>query len=93
MASVKALSTELNCRDQEREAQRRNGVKDLGDLRMLAKNSLHPIDKKLRGIYSMGKEKSEKEISTSSLVQILIQEATDEANLVSSMTLPPLNGI
>ena len=71
------------CVIQEREAQRRNTVRDSVDLRHLAKNALYPIQKKLKGIYSMGKERSEKEISTSSLVQILIQEATDEANLVS----------
>ncbi|KAH8096675.1 hypothetical protein BXZ70DRAFT_1032531, partial [Cristinia sonorae] len=70
----------------EREAQRRNTgnvntVRASVDLRKLAKNALNPIEKKLKGIYSTGKEKTEREISTSSLVQILIQEATDESNL------------
>lgn len=49
---------------------------------MLAKNALNPIEKKLKGIYSTSKERQEKEISTSNLVQMLIQEATDNANLV-----------
>jgi len=48
----------------------------------LAKSSLNPIEKKLRGIYSTTKERHEREVSTSNLVQILIQEATDLANLV-----------
>ncbi|TCD67266.1 serine/threonine-protein kinase M1 [Steccherinum ochraceum] len=72
----------------EREAQRRNSnsnknnvVRASVDLRHLAKNALNPIEKKLKGIYSTGKEKMEREISTSSLVQILIQEAMDESNL------------
>jgi serine/threonine-protein kinase ATR len=54
---------------------------------MLAKNALSPIEKKLKGIYSTSKERQEKEISTSNLVQMLIQEATDPANLVSPITL------
>jgi serine/threonine-protein kinase ATR len=50
---------------------------------MLAKNALDPIGKKLKGIYSTSKGRTEKEISTSNLVQMLIQEATNPANLVS----------
>jgi serine/threonine-protein kinase ATR len=50
---------------------------------MLAKNALNPIEKKLKGVYSASREKQEKEISTSNLVQMLIQEATSPANLVS----------
>ena len=44
-----------------------------------------PSRGKLKGIYSTSKdkEKQQKEISTSNLVQMLIQEATDDANLVS----------
>jgi serine/threonine-protein kinase ATR len=53
------------------------------DLRALAMNSLKAIEKKLSGIYSTSKEKHEKEISTSNLVQMLIQEAINPANLVS----------
>jgi serine/threonine-protein kinase ATR len=49
---------------------------------MLAKNALNPIEKKLKGIYSTSKERQEREISTSNLVQMLIQEATSGANLV-----------
>ncbi|KAH7931163.1 hypothetical protein BV22DRAFT_1052917 [Leucogyrophana mollusca] len=60
---------------------RRNVVKSTTDLRHLAKNALLPIEKKLKGIYSTSKERHEKEISTSNLVQMLIQEATDDANL------------
>ncbi|KAG6812100.1 hypothetical protein H0H92_004400 [Tricholoma furcatifolium] len=62
-------------------SERRNQVKASVDLRMLAKNALNPIEKKLKGIYSTSKERHEKEISTSNLVQMLIQEATDMANL------------
>jgi hypothetical protein len=50
---------------------------------MLAKNALSLIEKKLRGIYRTSKDRVEKEVSTSNLVQMLIQEATDSANLVS----------
>jgi serine/threonine-protein kinase ATR len=50
---------------------------------MLATNALKPIERKLKGIYSTSKEKHDKEISTSNLVQMLIQEATNPANLVS----------
>lgn len=57
------------------------------DLKQLAKNALRPIEKKLKGIYSIGSEKSEKEISTSSLVQMLIAEATDIHNLVSALAV------
>ncbi|EGO02217.1 hypothetical protein SERLA73DRAFT_104608 [Serpula lacrymans var. lacrymans S7.3] len=64
-----------------RERDRRNAVKSTTDLRHLAKNALNPIEKKLKGIYSTSKERHEKEISTSNLVQMLIQEATDSANL------------
>ena len=53
---------------------------------MLAKNALSPIEKKLKGIYTTSRERAEREISTSNLVQMLIQEAADDANLVS----PPL---
>jgi len=44
--------------------------------------SLNPIEKKLKGIYSNNKERNEREVSTSNLVQMLIQEATDLNNLV-----------
>ncbi|KAI0797124.1 hypothetical protein C8Q75DRAFT_710778 [Abortiporus biennis] len=76
-----------------REAQRRrndpnaknNYVKSAVDLRSLAKNALNSIEKKLKGIYQPDKEKkkgaAETAISTSSLVQILIQEAMDNCNL------------
>ncbi|KIJ69878.1 hypothetical protein HYDPIDRAFT_79167 [Hydnomerulius pinastri MD-312] len=70
---------------------RRNAVKSSTDLRHLAKNALRPIERKLRGVYSPPNVKSrthsgsgtgdEREISTSNLVQILIQEAIDDANL------------
>ncbi|KAI0700624.1 hypothetical protein BC835DRAFT_1404834 [Cytidiella melzeri] len=58
-----------------------NNVAASVDLKQLAKNALNPIEKKLKGIYSIGKEKSEKEISTSSLVQVLIEESMDLCNL------------
>jgi serine/threonine-protein kinase ATR len=51
---------------------------------MLAKNALSSIEKKLRGMHRTGRDRVEKEVSTSNLVQILIQEATDNANLVSN---------
>ncbi|KAI6100243.1 hypothetical protein F5141DRAFT_1009738 [Pisolithus sp. B1] len=72
---------------QDRE--RRNAVKSSTDLRHLAKNALRPIERKLRGVYSPWNVKSktlggtgdEREISTGNLVQMLIQEAVDDANL------------
>ncbi|KAL6309800.1 hypothetical protein BKA93DRAFT_723405 [Sparassis latifolia] len=60
---------------------RRNTVRASVDLRSLAKNALKTIDKKLKGIYTTSRERTEKEISTSGLVQVLIQEASDDANL------------
>ncbi|TFK72010.1 hypothetical protein BDN72DRAFT_869695 [Pluteus cervinus] len=53
------------------------------DMRNLAKDALNPIEKKLDGIYSTSKEKDRKEkaVSTSNLVQMLIEEATDATNL------------
>ncbi|KAG5654241.1 hypothetical protein H0H81_005928 [Sphagnurus paluster] len=66
----------------EREPSRRNQVKPSADLRSLAKGALNPIEKKLKGIYSTSKERQEREISTNNLVQMLIQESTDSANLV-----------
>ncbi|KDQ64194.1 hypothetical protein JAAARDRAFT_117891 [Jaapia argillacea MUCL 33604] len=67
----------------ERDAHRRNAVKSSVDLRMLAKNALNPIEKKLKGIYmsTTSRERPEKEMSTNGLVEMLIQEATDPANL------------
>ncbi|KAG5648746.1 hypothetical protein DXG03_000093 [Asterophora parasitica] len=76
----------------EREPSRRNQVKASVDLRMLAKNALNPIEKKLKGIYSTSKERQEREISTSNLVQMLIQEATDPANL-ASLSLRTMRGV
>ncbi|PFH50130.1 hypothetical protein AMATHDRAFT_145857 [Amanita thiersii Skay4041] len=64
-----------------KERDRRNQVKASVDLRMLAKNALDPIEKKLKGVYTTSKERQEKEIPTSSLVHVIIQEATDTANL------------
>ena len=64
-------------------------MKEAVDLRKLAKNALSPIEKKLRGLYSKAinrNEKSDKEVSTSNLVQMLIEEATDLRNLVSLPT-------
>lgn len=73
---------------QERDSSRRNQVKSSADLASLARNALLPIERKLKGIYSRSsskeKDKQQKEVSTSNLVQLLIQEATDDANLVSN---------
>jgi hypothetical protein len=76
-------------KEREREPSRRNNVKPSVDFRMLARNALNPIEKKLKGIYSTSKERHEKEISTSNLVQMLIQDATSDANLVSSHSVTP----
>ena len=53
-------------------------------MRSLAKAALVPIEKKLRGVYSKDANRAhrDKEISTSNLVQALIEEATDSKNLV-----------
>ncbi|KAJ7688699.1 hypothetical protein B0H17DRAFT_938064 [Mycena rosella] len=72
----------------EREPSRRNAVKASVDLRMLGKNALSPIERKLKGFYVAASAKEryargagEKETSTGNLVQMLMQEATDHANL------------
>lgn len=57
-------------------------MKALTDLKVLAKNALNPIEKKLRGIYTSNGIGHPREISTNNLVQMVIQEATDPANLV-----------
>ncbi|PBK93781.1 hypothetical protein ARMGADRAFT_1100399 [Armillaria gallica] len=72
--------------DEKRKRERsktRNQVKGQVNLRDLAQGALGLIERKLRGVYSTSKEKPahQKEISTSNLVQMIIQEATDEANL------------
>ncbi|KZT71549.1 hypothetical protein DAEQUDRAFT_111495 [Daedalea quercina L-15889] len=51
------------------------------DLRKLALDALSPIAKKLNGIYTTGRDRPEKETSTSNLVEMLIREASDNANL------------
>lgn len=64
----------------------RNTVKESTDLRKLAKNALTPIERKLKGLYTKyinQNEKRDREISTSNLVQMLIEESTDPRNLVS----------
>jgi hypothetical protein len=63
--------------------QRHTHNKSQIDLRMLAKSALSSIEKKLRGIHRTSRDRVEKEVSTSNLVQMLIQEATDNANLAS----------
>ncbi|KAJ7784096.1 hypothetical protein B0H16DRAFT_1296839 [Mycena metata] len=68
----------------EREPSRRNAVKASVDLRMLGKNALNPIERKLKGMYAAASSKerpAEKEVSTGNLVQMLIFDATDLANL------------
>ena len=62
-----------------------NNVKALADLKVLAKNALDPIGRKLRGIYASNGKGNLKEISISNLVQMVIQEATDPANLVRQL--------
>ena len=70
---------------QELQANRRHGHNRAPvNIRVLAKNALSAIEKKLRGMHRTGRDRVEKEVSTSNLVQMLIQEATDNANLVSS---------
>lgn len=60
-----------------------NQVQDATDLVALARSALLPIQKKLQGIYNLSREKElEKEIPISSMVQVLITEATDLKNLV-----------
>ncbi|KAF7302261.1 hypothetical protein MIND_00793200 [Mycena indigotica] len=74
-------------REKEKETRSgRNTVKPSVDLRMLGKDALKPIERKLKGLYSptTAKERptsSEKEVSTENMVQMLIQEATELANL------------
>lgn len=63
----------------------RNTVKQSVDLRQLARDALNPIEKKLKGLYSKDSnrnDKRNKEVTTSNLVQMLIEEATDLRNLV-----------
>lgn len=64
------------------QVKRGNSVAATVDLKVLAKNALNPIGKKLKGIYAVGPEKGEREITTGRLVQLLIEEATDTGKLV-----------
>ncbi|TFK55398.1 hypothetical protein OE88DRAFT_1622542 [Heliocybe sulcata] len=59
----------------------RPSVKESVDMRTAAKILLTPLEKKLKGIYTTSRERPEKETSTSSLVQMVIQEASDPTNL------------
>lgn len=54
------------------------------DLKVLAQDALQPIEKKLKGIYVpwIKRERQERPMSTSNLVQLLIQDASDINNLV-----------
>lgn len=64
-----------------------NAVRESTDLRKLAKNALIPIERKLKGYYTRDLDRNDrrdKEITTSNLVQMLIEEATDLRNLVSN---------
>ncbi|KAI0032945.1 hypothetical protein K488DRAFT_78188 [Vararia minispora EC-137] len=72
----------------EWEDERKRIVSDMNaiaslDMKQLARNALEPIKKKLSGIYATNGDNGskEREISTTSLVQTLIHEATDECNL------------
>ncbi|KZT29389.1 hypothetical protein NEOLEDRAFT_1056118 [Neolentinus lepideus HHB14362 ss-1] len=56
-------------------------VKEAVDMRAAAKILFTPLEKKLKGIYTTSRERPEKETSTSSLMQMVIQEATDPTNL------------
>ncbi|KAK7033561.1 hypothetical protein VNI00_012785 [Paramarasmius palmivorus] len=70
--------------DFEEEKRKKHNYKASVDLKKFAKEALLPIEKKLKGLSStVSKEKHlyDKEISTSNLVQMLIQEATDLRNL------------
>ncbi|PPQ63137.1 hypothetical protein CVT24_005777 [Panaeolus cyanescens] len=58
-----------------------NAVKGNPDLREFALAAINPIDRKLRGMFSFSKERHEREVSTSNMVQMLILEATNPVNL------------
>ena len=60
-------------------------MRDPTDLKVLARDALDPIGKKLRGIYTSNGKGYLREISTSNLVQMVIQEATDPVNLVRQL--------
>lgn len=92
------LSFHLKQRRQPKDV---TAAKHGADLRQWAKSVLRPIERKLKGLYSpanlkertyggittRGGGQDEREISTNNLVQMLIQEAVDGANLVSCRTL------
>ncbi|KAG2115849.1 uncharacterized protein F5147DRAFT_751291 [Suillus discolor] len=81
-----------NAKDKDKDKMDSATVKP-ADLRSWAKTALRPIERKLKGLYSPTNVKErtyggitrggedEREISTSNLVQMLIQEAIDPANL------------
>ncbi|KAG2369791.1 hypothetical protein BDR07DRAFT_1447599 [Suillus spraguei] len=81
-----------NAKDKDKDKTNSATVKT-ADLRLWAKSALRPIERKLKGLYSPTNVKErtyggitrggeeEREISTSNLVQMLIQEAIDPANL------------
>ena len=62
-------------------------MREQTDLRALAKEAMHPIQKKLQGVYTHGKERHERQMTTDFLVEVLIQEATSVTNLVRSCIL------
>ncbi|KAL0070158.1 hypothetical protein AAF712_002648 [Marasmius tenuissimus] len=70
--------------DFEEEKRKQNKLKANADLKKLARDALNPIEKKLKGLAStVSKEKHayDREVSTSNMVQMLIQESMDNRNL------------
>jgi hypothetical protein len=93
---MSCTDVQLRCLKHRRQPKDANAAKRGTDLRQWAKTLLQPIERKLKGLYSPAnlKERTyggittrggqdEREISISNLVQMLIQEAVDGANLVS----------
>ncbi|KAF9450926.1 hypothetical protein P691DRAFT_724995 [Macrolepiota fuliginosa MF-IS2] len=72
--------------DEKRRLDRQRNQATKTSVGVLAKTALSRIEKKLEGVYAPDASRDrnlnqEKEVSTSNLVQILIEEATDDANL------------
>ncbi|KAK1226693.1 hypothetical protein PQX77_010337 [Marasmius sp. AFHP31] len=69
---------------EEEKRKQQNKLKANADLKKLARDALNPIEKKLKGLAStVSKEKHayDREVSTSNMVQMLIQESMDNRNL------------
>ncbi len=73
--------------EKRRRMERHNHVQ--ADMRAVSQDALGPIDEKLRGIFRPLKSSPGKQMTVTNHVQSLIQQASDNANLVRTAAYTP----